>query len=75
MPALLFYNFFINQLFNIDRNFGRRAICMNGYRASCILRDGRLLYGTKSIVDVRVDGGAVGGYKTLQKPRVQREKR
>ncbi|WP_160057009.1 MULTISPECIES: hypothetical protein [unclassified Pseudomonas] len=65
----------INQLVINNENSGRRANCMNGHRASCILRDRYRNNGTNRLPDDHRRPRPISGYKTLQKPRVQSEKR
>jgi hypothetical protein len=65
----------INQLVINNENSGRRANCMNGHRASCILRDCCRINGTNRKPGDHRGQHSISGYKTLQKPRVQPEKR
>ena len=63
VPLLFFEKTYIKQWLVILYNFICRAFCMNGHRASCILRYWAM---TNGIVRHRCLG-----YKTLQIPRVQ----
>ncbi|MBP5944528.1 hypothetical protein [Pseudomonas sp. P9(2020)] len=65
----------INQWLKNKMIFWCRANCMNGHRASCILRDRSGIDGTNRAFLNHRHRRRPGGYKTLQKPRVQPEKR
>jgi hypothetical protein len=75
VPAFENNKFLVNQLVKKYENSRRRANCMNGHRASCILRDRCRNNGTNRLPDDHRSRRPISRYKTLQKPRVQREKR
>ncbi|WP_150649602.1 hypothetical protein [Pseudomonas fluorescens] len=75
VPAFEINKTLINQHVKKYENSSRRANCMNGHRASCILRDRCRNNGTNRLPDDHRSHLPISGYKTLQKPRVQPEKR
>jgi hypothetical protein len=79
---LISKKFLLKQQVNNLSDFCFRANCMNGHRASCILRVSWRLNGTIAQAGARADTVPLPrknadrrGYKTFQKPRVQLKNR